>query len=127
MKEKRSYFVTLENVGRALKALALLTFLVFFFIMIEDIWVKFCEKMTTFGIRNLPHFQPTKFLPSVTFCPLPGKDLFVTIVKYAQNHERVNLKTNTVQLHMYNKYSLCTIYMSTAKNLCMGVSFLKSS
>ena len=67
-------FFTLKNIGRALKALALLTFLVFFFILMQDIWMKFNAKMTTFGIRYFRHDNLTKRLPSVTFCPLPGKD-----------------------------------------------------
>ena len=66
-------FVTMQNIGRALKALALLTFLIFFFILMQDIWMKFNAKMTTFGIRYVQHENLTKLLPSLTFCPLPGK------------------------------------------------------
>jgi hypothetical protein len=80
MKEKLSHFVTLENVGRVLKVLALLTFSVSFIFLTMQLWTNFWGEMKAFRINHFREFNPTKLLPSVTFCPLPGKDLFVTLI-----------------------------------------------
>jgi hypothetical protein len=65
--------VTQDLVCKTLKTIALSIFLVVFFFLMKDIWIKYSAKLTTFGIQYYKHDNPKKLLPSMSFCPLPGK------------------------------------------------------
>ena len=121
--KKAQISVTQNLVCKTLKTLALTIFLIFFFVLMKDIWMKYSAKMTTFGIRYYKHDEARKVLPSFSFCPLPGKHCYLIL-------EFINIwllfkKISKQNFTTWNSKQLLVVYFLPPNSLaCISIFVL---